>query len=130
MGLTKYFSRKKREKLRYRVLRGEISYFFFCALLLYINAPATIVLFVLPLIISRFVMMLGNWNQHAFIDPSDPGNCLKNSITCINTAYNKKCWNDGYHINHHLKPAMHYTEYPDHFTANLNTFAKNNALIF
>ena len=38
--------------------------------------------------------------------------------------------NDGYHINHHLKPAMHYTEYPQHFRDNLAQFSQNKALVF
>jgi fatty acid desaturase len=75
-------------------------------------------------------MMLGNWTQHAFVDYDDPGNCYKNSITCINTKYNHKCWNDGYHINHHLKPALHYTDYPKHFLDNLKAFSDNKAIVF
>ena len=59
--------------------------------------------------------MMGNWTQHAFVDGEDPGNAYKNSITCINVKYNKKCWNDGYHISHHIRPAMHWTEHPTFF---------------
>jgi fatty acid desaturase len=74
--------------------------------------------------------MLGNWTQHAFVDYDDPNNCYKNSITCINTIYNRQCWNDGYHIDHHLRPTMHYTDYPGHFRKYAQEFADNKAMVF
>ncbi|RYD82638.1 MAG: fatty acid desaturase, partial [Sphingobacteriales bacterium] len=116
--LIKYFDLRNRKKLRDKVIRGELVFFLFCLILSFVNWPATLVVFILPWFISRFIMMLGNWTQHAFIDFDEPENCYKNSITCINTPYNHKCWNDGYHINHHLKPALHWTQYPKHFIDN------------
>jgi fatty acid desaturase len=86
--------------------------------------------FILPFLISRLIMMMGNWAQHSFVDAEDPGNHYKNSITCINTPYNKKCWNDGYHISHHIKPAMHWTKHPQHLQENLAAYAENKALVF
>jgi fatty acid desaturase len=74
--------------------------------------------------------MLGNWAQHSFVDAHEPGNAYKNSITCINTGYNKKCWNDGYHISHHIRPAMHWTEHPSFFLKTINEYSKNDAIVF
>jgi fatty acid desaturase len=128
--LYQYFTVRQIPKLRNKLLRGELSFFIFCAILAWFNLAATLAVFVIPLLILRLFAMVGNWAQHAFVDAGDPGNCYKNSITCINTPYNKKCWNDGYHINHHLKPSMHYTQYPVHFRENLDEFTKNKALVF
>jgi fatty acid desaturase len=75
-------------------------------------------------------MMTGNWAQHAFIDPANPGNIYKNSITCINTVYNKQCFNDGYHIGHHLRPALHWTEMPNNFLQNIEEYKQNDVVIF
>jgi fatty acid desaturase len=127
---VKNFSKTKSKKMRNKVIRGELFFLLFCVALSYINWPATLVVFILPWFISRFIMMLGNWTQHSFIDFDEPGNCYKNSITCINTNYNHKCWNDGYHIDHHLKPSLHWTQYPAHFEAHLSEFAENKALVF
>ena len=77
-----------------------------------------LVLFVLPVTITRLAMMLGNWAQHAFIDEATPANSYRNSITCINSVYNKRCYNDGYHIGHHLKQTRHWTEMPVEFKQN------------
>ncbi len=128
--LASYFIRKKRKRLLYRSVRGEFLFIAGCVVLCFFNWPATLVVFILPFVISRIIMMLGNWAQHAFIDPDDPGNAYKNSITCINTKYNHQCWNDGYHISHHQKPSMHYTEYPVYFQKTIDEYAEHNAVVF
>lgn len=125
-----YFFKKNRPKLIRRTLFGELSWYALVISLAYINLPATLVVFILPLIFTRFMMMAGNWGQHAFVDAEDPGNCYRNSITCINVFYNKQCFNDGYHIIHHITPNMHYTDMPREFMANTATYAKEKAVVF
>ncbi|WP_080241212.1 fatty acid desaturase family protein [Spirosoma rigui] len=128
--LLAYLRVKKRSKLARRALIGEITFGVVCLILLFVNWPATVLVFLLPLFVYRLIAMLGNWTQHAFVDSEDPGNAYKNSITCINVKYNKKCWNDGYHISHHVRPAMHWTEHPTFFQKTLDKYAQNQAIIF
>ena len=129
-NLLSYLKQKNRPKLATRALAGEIVFGIMCVGLCFISIPATIMVFLLPVVIYRLVAMLGNWTQHAFVDASDPGNAYKNSITCINVKYNKKCWNDGYHISHHVRPAMHWTEHPGFFLKTIDKYAQNRAVIF
>ncbi|PUZ27702.1 Fatty acid desaturase [Chitinophaga costaii] len=128
--LARYFLRKQRNKLFSRLVRGELIFYAVCIGLCFVNWPATLCVFILPFLISRVVMMLGNWAQHAFINPATPENPYTNSITCINTKYNHKCWNDGYHISHHIKPSMHWTEHPVYFKKTLQEYIDNDAIIF
>lgn len=128
--LLGYLHRKNRKKVAKQTLIGELSFYALCLVLGLINFPATLVVFIIPFFIFRLITMLGNWTQHAFVDPIDPGNSYKNSITCINVKYNKKCWNDGYHISHHCRPAMHWTEHPTFFMKTLDNYAKNKAVVF
>jgi len=128
--LCNYFVRKNRKRLLYRSIRGEVLFIAMCVLLCFVNGPATFVVFILPFITFRVIAMTGNWAQHAFIDPQDPSNAYKNSVTCINTKYNVKCWNDGYHISHHIHPTMHWTEHPAFFQDTLDEYAANNAIVF
>jgi len=130
LNLILYFKDKKRNKYALRILLGECFFTVLCVLLCFVNFKATLTVFILPLVFIRFAMMAGNWAQHAFIDQVKPADIYGNSITCINTIYNKKCFNDGYHIGHHLKPYMHWTEMPANFKANISTYSLNNAIVF
>lgn len=128
--LVAYLIGRKRNKLAMQAARGEFLFFVFCGLMCLVNWPATLVAFILPFIAFRLVAMAGNWTQHTFICPDEPGNDFKNSITCINVKFNHKCWNDGYHISHHIHPTMHWTEHPNFFHTHLDDFAKNRAVVF
>ena len=128
--LATYFFRKKRIKLMKHSILGELSWIFIVTILCLLNFKATLAVFVIPLCFTRFMMMAGNWGQHAFIDAAHPENCYRNSITCINVSYNQKCFNDGYHIAHHLKPAMHYTDYPVEFLTNQAKYIQEKAIVF
>ncbi len=116
--LLQYLRFKKKDKFFKKAIIGEATFFIVAVVLLWFDWQTTVLVFVAPLVIVRFLMMAGNWAQHAFIDPATPENNYRNSITCINSDYNRKCWNDGYHIGHHLKPHLHWTEMPKDFLAN------------
>lgn len=125
-----YLYYRKRKKLYMRLTYGEIFFYLFCIAMCFVNLKATLVIFIVPLLFARFVMMLGNWTQHAFVDGRQPDNLFTSAINCINTSYNKMCWNDGYHIIHHLRPGLHYTEMPEAFLKQKDMFAENKALVF
>jgi fatty acid desaturase len=128
--LSMYFKKKNKTRFLKKILMGEFSFVLLCVLLSFVNWKATLVVFIIPFFFVRFAMMAGNWAQHAFIDPADPANSYRNSITCINTSYNRKCFNDGYHIGHHLMPSMHWTDMPSNFQANKHKYVQNNAIVF
>jgi fatty acid desaturase len=128
--LVGYFKEKKRRNLMRRAIIGEASFILVCVSLWFVRWQAVVVVFLIPFLVTRIIQMIGNWTQHAFLDATDPGNPFKNSVTCINTKYNKKCWNDGYHASHHFKPAMHWTEHPTFFLKNLDKYSDNQAIVF
>ncbi len=128
--LLVYTVQKRRFKLFRRALLGESSFYIGVAFLALFNLKASLVVFVIPLGIVRFAMMTGNWAQHAFIDENTPENSYRNSITCINSSYNRRCFNDGYHIGHHLKPSLHWTEMPGDFIKNQDRYFQERSLVF
>ena len=128
--LAQYFHKKGIRKFLKMVVRGELAYILLILVLLWINWGATLYVIITPMVIVRFSMMAGNWGQHAFIDAQSPGNNYRNSITCINSAYNRKCFNDGYHIGHHLRPHMHWTDMPGYFIKNQVKYADERAIVF
>jgi hypothetical protein len=122
-----YFFRNHRKKFYTRLLAGELSFYLFCVGMCFVNFQVTLFVFLIPFAFARVVMMLGNWTQHAFVNPA---NLEDNSLNCINTKYNEMCWNDGYHAVHHVRPALHYTDIPGEFLKNKDVFAKQKTPIF
>ncbi len=130
ISLAHYFNKKHRVKYALKILTGETFFILLSVLLCFYNFKAALTVFILPMIFIRFAMMAGNWAQHAFIDAKKPADMYSNSITCINTVYNRRCFNDGYHIGHHLRPYMHWTEMPANFKKNINTYIQKKAIVF
>jgi fatty acid desaturase len=130
-SLVRYLRSVGRDRLARRVLVGEPAFWLLVALVGLLSGwQAAFVVFVVPVVVVRVLMMMGNWAQHAFVDPSDSANSYRNSISCINTRYNRRCFNDGYHIVHHLRPALHYTEMPAEFEANRARYGAADAIVF
>lgn len=128
--LVGYHLRRGNRRLLVRTVVGEFSFYALVVLAALVNWRASLVVFVIPVLVVRTLMMAGNWAQHAFVDPTDPGNAYKNSITCINSRYNRRCFNDGYHIHHHVKARAHWTELPREFADNLETYGRQDAIVF
>jgi hypothetical protein len=125
-----YLRDRNRDKIRRRKRWGTTVWWVVAIGLAFVNWQATLMVFVATLLITRVAMMSGNWAQHAFVKADDPSNCYVNSLTCINSVYNKRCFNDGYHISHHWKPTRHWTEHPDELSENLEVYAQNDAIVF
>ncbi len=130
VGLTRYFLKKNRPAMARRAMTSDGLHMLFMIGMSFVNWQSTLAAFVVPYFFMRFAMMLGNWGQHAFIDPSRPGDSYVNSITCINSGYNKRCFNDGYHIGHHIKQTRHWTEMPGDFEANAERYLKEGCIVF
>ncbi|MEC7522190.1 MAG: fatty acid desaturase [Myxococcota bacterium] len=130
VDMTRYQVRKKRYPLLRKMLIGELSFYALTAAMMFVNWQATLVVFVVPFLTIRVLMMAGNWGQHAFIDPDDPGNDFKSAITCINARYNQRAFNDGYHISHHLVANRHWTDHPGELLDNIDAYRENDAIIF
>jgi fatty acid desaturase len=128
--LSRYHKRKQNRKLFRRTVVGEVGFWAIIAVLAWIDLRATLVVFVAPVLLVRTLMMVGNWGQHAFVDASDPSSAYKNSITCVNTRYNRRCFNDGYHIHHHVRATCHWSELPAEFEANRATYGREDAIVF
>ena len=125
-----YLFNRKRKKLYMRLSYGEISFYLFCIGMCFLNFQATLWIFLIPFVFARVVMMLGNWAQHSFLDKEDPEDMFTSAINCINTKYNRTCWNDGYHTVHHLRPGLHYTEIPGEFLKLKDQFAEKKSFVF
>jgi fatty acid desaturase len=129
--LPRYLSRERTAAMGRRALAAEIAHVTtIFIVIVFVDWRFGAVAFFAPYFILRFMMMMGNWGQHAFINTARKNDGLSNAITCINTRYNKRCFNDGYHVGHHLRPKCHWTELPGDFIANQARYAELDVIVF
>ncbi len=128
--LGAYLWRTGNTKLLRRFLAGELAYYGAVAAAGLWNLPATLVVFVFPFVFVRLMMMLGNWVQHAFIDPEHPDNPYRSSVNTIEPRYNARVFNAGYHIFHHVRKGTHYSELTTEFAQNRERYGREDAVIF
>jgi fatty acid desaturase len=125
-----YMNRRGRKRLAGRLVSGELSFLVLTVLALLWNWRAALVVFVIPLLATRVLLMMGNWAQHAFVDPDEPTNDYRTVVTFINSFYNHRCFNDGYHLGHHLKPDRHWLDMPADFLEKRQEMIENQSLVF
>jgi fatty acid desaturase len=128
--LAAYLHRKGNTKYLRRFLVGELAYQVVVVAAGFWNLRATLVVFVFPLVFVRLMMMVGNWVQHAFIDPACPENPYKSSINTIDARFNARVFNAGYHIYHHVRKATHYSELATEFAQNRAKYGREDAVVF
>jgi fatty acid desaturase len=128
--LVRYLVHRKRTKLWRTFVRGELSWLAAVSVLLYVAPGPTCAVFVGPFLMIRWFMMAGNWAQHAFVDVEQPGNAWRNSTCLLNVPYNHKSYNDGYHIVHHLKPSLHWSEMARWYLDHLDEAGQQDAVVF
>ena len=128
--LSAYLWRAGNTKLLLRFLAGELTYYTAISAAWLWNPWATLVVFVFPFVFVRLMMMVGNWVQHAFIDPDHPDDPYKSSINTIEPRYNARVFNAGYHIFHHVRKGTHYSELAPEFAQNREQYGRADAVIF
>jgi fatty acid desaturase len=58
---------------------------------------------------GSFFGILNNYYQHA---GADPGAHSANSVSHYGRLYNRLCFNEGYHQEHHVRPGLHWSRRP------------------
>lgn len=125
-----YLWRHGKRRFAWRFVAGEATHWTLAAVAFSIHPRAAVLVFVLPVFLLRWVMMAGNWAQHAFVDTRDPLNIYRNSVTIINSPYNRMFFNDGYHAEHHLAPRRHWSELPELFERHQDHYVAESAVVF
>lgn len=128
--LPLYFLRKNRKVMAAQAAASEFGTYGFYYVASRINGRATIFAYMMPLLLLRLGLMVGNWGQHAFVDVEQPDSDFRSSITLIDVASNRFCYNDGYHTSHHLNPLRHWRDHPVSFLQQKHIYAKECALVF
>lgn len=81
--LPLYFIRKSRPLFAFKAAFWELSSYVFHYTMWNINPRASLFVFLLPLAVMRFGLMIGNWGQHALVDRDEPDSDYRSSITLL-----------------------------------------------
>lgn len=128
--LLRYLVHRRRTKLWRAFVRGELAWLLVVGALGWAAPGPTLVVFVAPFLMMRWFMMVGNWAQHAFVDVNAPDDAWRNSTCLVNVPYNHRCYNDGYHIVHHLRPSLHWSEMAAWYLDHVDEAGRHDAVVF
>ncbi|MCP4438821.1 MAG: hypothetical protein GY810_07740 [Aureispira sp.] len=120
---------KQKKRHANAMIISELSYIVVTIILLIINPIGALAVAVIPTLMTRSCLIVGNWGEHAFIDATDPTNPYTNTTNILG-KFNKIWFNVGFHIGHHINPTKHYSLLEQDFYDNIETYAQEDAIVF
>ena len=122
-----YFRAKGDEKNRRRMLRGMAGYYaYFGAVFIY-DWRIGILYVLVPILCMNFINAITAWVQHAFCDPERPEDYFANTVTVVDEV---NFMNEGFHLCHHHRSSLHWTEMPAHFERISDRMKVAGSLVF
>jgi fatty acid desaturase len=129
VGLTPflYFRARGEDENRRRMLWGITLYALFFAAVFIYNWRIGLAYVLVPLLVMNFIMAMTAWVQHAFYDEERPEDYFANTVTVYDEV---NFMNEGYHLSHHHRSGLHWTEMPAHHERISNKMRESGSVVF
>src|SRR5580704_6660182 len=122
-----YFKARGDEKNRRRMLGGMARYYAYFAAVFIYDWRIGILFVLVPILCMNFINAITAWVQHAFCDPEHPEDFFANSVTVVDEV---NFLNEGYHLCHHHRASLHWTEMPAHLERIRDKMKESGSLVF
>ena len=122
-----YFRARGEEKNARRMLWGMARFYIFFAAIFIYNWQIGIWFALVPFLVMNFIMAMTAWVQHAFCDAEHPEDYFANTVTVYDEV---NFMNEGYHLCHHHRSGLHWTEMPAHLERIRDKMRDSHSLVF
>jgi len=122
-----YFKTRGEDENRRRMLWGITLYAIYLAAVFIYDWRIGIAYVLVPLLVMNFIMAMTAWVQHAFYDAQRPEDYFANTVTVYDEV---NFMNEGYHLCHHHRSGLHWTEMPAHLERISDKMRESGSLVF
>jgi fatty acid desaturase len=122
-----YFKARGEEENARRLLWGMARYYAYFAAVIIYDWRIGIMFVLVPLLCMNFISAIIAWVQHAFYDAEQPEDYFAHTVTVLDEL---NFMNEGYHLCHHHRAGLHWTEMPVHLERIRERMRESGSLVF